>query len=300
MTPEGYWWIGFNLFVLVLLALDLGVFHRDAHVVHVREALIWSGVWVTLAMLFGLGIFLGWFGAYGPERQGSAALEFVTGYLIEYSLSVDNVFVFALLFRYFHVPPLYQHRILFWGIIGALVMRAAMIFAGIALLQRFHWIIYVFGAILIFSGIKMWSSHGPAVDPTANPVLRLLRRTLPVSKELHGGAFFVREGGRLAVTPLFIVLLFVEWSDVVFAVDSIPAILAVTEDSFIVYTSNIMAILGLAVLLVFIGSKMLIAEFYKIPTAASLAVIACVLGVSVAASLLRPPPPLPPPESPAT
>ena len=312
MTPETFWWVGFLAFVLALLALDLGVFHRKAHEVGLREALVWTGVWVSLALLFGLGIHLGWIGAYaGAAARQQAALEFLTGYLIEVSLSVDNVFVFALLFSYFHVPPPYRHRVLFWGILGALIMRAAMIFAGVALLHTFHWVVYVFGAILILGGIKMWRSHGVEIEPQKNPILRLMRRVLPVAHGDHGPRFFTRENGAIAVTPLFLVLLFVEWTDLVFAVDSIPAVLAVTHDSFIVFTSNVMAILGLrslyfalagvmerfhalhyglAAILVFVGAKMWLAEVVKIPTGVALAVIAGILAASVVVSLLRPPP----------
>ena len=310
MTPPLHWWIFFLCFIFVLLALDLGVFHRKAHVVKVREALGWSAVWISLGLLFNLGIYLGWCGAYAPAQRGPAALEFLTGYLVEYSLSVDNVFVFALLFRYFHIPPLHQHRVLFWGILGALVMRGTLIFAGIALLKQFHWVIYIFGAILILSGIKMWRASEGAVDPSSNKVLRFLRSTLPVTHELHGSKFFVRHAGKIAVTPLFIVLVFVEWTDLVFAVDSIPAVLAITHDAFIVFTSNVMAMLGLrslyfalagvmdkfhllhyglSALLVFIGTKMLLADYYKLPTVISLSVIAGVLLVSIVASVLTAP-----------
>jgi tellurite resistance protein TerC len=306
MTTEATWWIIFNGFVVLMLALDLGVFHRHAHVIRMREALTWTAVWITLGLLFNLGIYLGWFGPYSPEQRGQAALEFLTGYLIEYSLSVDNVFVFALLFRYFKVPPIYQHRVLFWGILGAVVMRAIMIFAGIALLQRFHWIIYIFGAILIFSGIKMWRSDEAQIDPGHNPILRFLQRHLPISPGYEGAHFFTRHLGKMAVTPLFVVLIFVEWTDLVFAVDSIPAVLTITSDAFIVFTSNIMAILGLrslyfalagmmdrfhllhyglAAILIFVGTKMCIAEFYKVPTPISLAFIATVLALSVGISM---------------
>ncbi len=313
MTPEILWWAGFGAFVLAMLALDLGVFQRKAHEVKMREALAWTGVWVALALLFNLGIYLGWIGAYtGVAARQQAALEFLTGYLIELSLSVDNVFVFALIFSFFHVPALYRHRVLFWGILGALVMRAAMIFAGVALLHAFHWVVYVFGAILIFGGIKMWLSKEVKIDPQHNPVLRLVRRFVPVAQSAHGQRFFTRENGALAVTPLFIVLVLVEWTDLVFAVDSIPAVLAVTSDAFIVFTSNVMAILGLrslyfalagvmqrfhmlhyglAAILVFVGTKMLLADFYKVPTIFALGIVAGILAVSVIASLLCPPPP---------
>lgn len=312
MTLDILWWAGFFGFVCAMLALDLGVFHRKAHAVKIREALIWVGVWVTLALLFNLGIYLGWVGPYesAPIRQ-EAALEFLTGYLIELSLSVDNVFVFALLFSYFRVPPQYQHRVLFWGILGALIMRAAMVFAGVALLDAFHWVIYIFGAILILGGIKLWRSHAVEIDPAQNPILRLIRRLFRVASGDHGERFVVRENGLLAVTPLFIVLVFVEWTDLIFAIDSIPAVLAVTRDPFIVLTSNIMAILGLrslyfalahvmsrfhllhyglAAILILVGTKMLFADVYKLPTLAALGIVAGILAVSVIASLLRPPP----------
>lgn len=306
MSPELTWWVLFNVFVLAMLALDLGVFHRKAHVVGVREALTWSAVWISLALLFNLGLWMGWVGPYTEAMRDRAALEFLTGYLIEKSLSVDNVFVFALLFGYFHISPKYQHRVLFYGILGALVMRAILIFAGVALLERFHWLVYVFGALLIVSGIKMWLAHGQQLDPEKNPVLKLIRRVLPVTPEHHGERFFVREAGRWAVTPLFVVLLFVEWSDLIFAVDSIPAILAVTQDPFIVYTSNVMAILGLrslyfalagimerfhllhfglSAILVFVGAKMLLVDVYKVPILVSLGIVAGLLLVSVVASL---------------
>ncbi len=312
MSSETVWWIGFAAFVCAMLALDLGVFHRKAHVVKMREALTWVGVWVSLALLFNLGIYLGWIGDYEAAQRQPAALEFLAGYLIELSLSVDNVFVFALLFGYFRVAPRDQHRVLFWGVLGALLMRAGMVFAGVALLQKFHWVIYFFGAILIFSGIKMWRSHGVELEPGKNPVLRLVRRFFRVAQGDHGQRFFVRQNGILMITPLFIVLLFVEWTDLIFAVDSIPAVLAVTRDPFIVLTSNILAILGLrslyfaladvmkrfhllhyglSAILIFVGAKMLLAEVYKMPILAALGIVAGILVVSVIASLLRPAPP---------
>jgi tellurite resistance protein TerC len=312
MTVELLWWAGFGAFVLTMLALDLGVFHRKAHEAKMREALTWSGTWVGLSLLFNLGIYLGWIGAYaGAAARQQAALDFLTSYVIEYSLSVDNVFVFAVMFSYFAVPPVFQHKVLFWGILGALVMRAAMIFAGIALLHAFHWVIYLFGAILIFGGVKVWRNEEVEIEPQKNPVVRLVRRFMPVARGDHGQRFFIRENGALAATPLFVVLVLVEWTDLVFAVDSIPAVLAVTDDPFIVFTSNVMAILGLrslyfalarimqrfhllhyglAAILVFIGVKMLTADFYKVPTLVALGVVAGILVVSVIASLLRPPP----------
>ena len=312
MTPETFWWVGFALFVFAMLALDLGVFHRKAHIIKLPEALAWTVIWVTLALLFNLGIYAGWIGPYaGAEMRHEAALEFLTGYLIEVSLSVDNVFVFALLFNYFGVPPSYRHRVLFWGILGALVMRAAMIFAGVALLRNFHFVVYIFALILIFGGIKMWGSHGIKLDLETNPVLRFVRRIFPVAQGDQGPHFFTRENGAFAVTPLFVVLILVEWTDLVFAIDSIPAVLGVTHDPFIVFTSNVMAILGLrslyfalagvmerfhalhyglAAILIFVGAKMLLADVYKIPTAAALGVVAGILAFSVIFSLLRPPP----------
>jgi tellurite resistance protein TerC len=309
---ESTWlWIGFNAFVLLMLALDLGVFHRKAHVVSLKESITWTIVWVSLAGLFGLGVW-----RYGGA---SLALEFYTGYLIEYSLSVDNIFVFALLFGYFAVPPAYQHRVLFWGILGALILRATMIAAGAALLAKFAWIIYVFGAFLIFTGIKMIFKREEQIHPERNPLVRWFKRFMPVTTDYRGDRFFVRENGVRAATPLFIVLILVEATDLVFAVDSIPAIFAVTTNPFIVYTSNVFAILGLrslyfalsgvldkfhylkiglGVVLSFVGVKMLLAHSpWKIDTLYSLAVIVVVLATSVILSLLRPrkPGPLPHP-----
>jgi tellurite resistance protein TerC len=293
-------WIGFNLFVLALLALDLGVFHRKAHAVSLKEATAWSAAWITLALLFNAGLW--WL--RGPEP----ALQFFTGYLLEKSLSVDNIFVFALLFSYFAVPPKSQHRVLFWGILGALLLRATFILAGAALLERFHWILYVFGAFLILTGLKMALFRNAEMDPGRNPVLKLVRRLVPVTPEYEGERFFVRRAGRLWATPLFLVLVLIETTDLVFAVDSIPAIFAVTSDPFLVYTSNVFAILGLrslyfllagvmhkfvylklglAGVLVFVGVKMTLADVFKIPSPVSLAVIAALLGAAVAASLWR-------------
>jgi tellurite resistance protein TerC len=297
-------WIGFTLFVFAMLAIDLGVFHRKAHEVRVREALVWTGVWVALALTFNLGIYV-WFGA---ER----ALEFLTGYVIEKALSVDNLFVFLVVFSYFSVPPKLQHRVLLWGILGALVMRAGFIWVGAALLQHFHWVIYLFGGFLIITGIKLLVERNSEVHPEKNPVLRLFRRVVPAVDDYRGPHFLVRESGRWFATPLLMVLVVIEATDIVFAVDSIPAIFAVTEDPFIVYTSNIFAILGLRALyfalaaimgrfhylkvglglvLSFVGIKMVIVDFYKIPILVSLAVVVTLLGGSVLASLLRPAPP---------
>jgi tellurite resistance protein TerC len=302
MTDTLWLWVGFNLFVLLMLALDLGVFHRKCHVVTFKESITWTVVWIALAMMFNAGI---WHFS-GPQK----ALEFFTGYVIEKSLSVDNVFVFALLFSYFAVPPKYQHKVLFWGILGALVMRAIMIAAGAALITKFSWIIYIFGAFLILTGIKMIVKREEEVHPERNPLVRLFKRIMPVTPEYRGEKFFVRENGIRMATPLFVVLLLVEISDLIFAVDSIPAIFAVTTDPFIVYTSNVFAILGLrslyfalsgvmdkfhylkiglGVVLSFVGVKMILAHTaWKIDTLVSLGVIVLILGASVVMSLLRP------------
>ncbi len=295
-------WVGFHLFIFAMLALDLGVFHRKAHVVSFRESLSWTITWITLALIFNLGIW--------RFRGEQAALEFLTGYLIEYSLSMDNVFVFALLFSYFAVPQQYRHRVLFWGVLGALVMRAIMIGLGAALIAQFNWIIYIFGAFLIVTGIKMLVKREEEIHPERNPVVRLFKRWVPVTSGYHGQSFLVREGGRWVATPLLLVLVMVEVSDLIFAVDSIPAIFAVTRDPFIVYTSNVFAIMGLrslyfvlggvidkfhllkvglGVVLSFVGVKMLLAHTeWKIGTPVSLGVIAAVLAVSIGLSLLFP------------
>jgi tellurite resistance protein TerC len=293
-------WIGFNLFVLAMLALDLGVFHRKAHIVSFKEAATWSAVWVGLALLFNLVVYF-W---RGPE----VALQFFTGYLIEKSLSVDNIFVFVLIFSAFAVPASYQHRVLFWGILGALLMRGALIFVGAALLERFHWIIYIFGAFLIFTGIKMALHRHKQLHPENNPLLRLLRHLIPVATTYAGDRFFIRQAGKIMATPLVLVLVLVESTDLVFALDSIPAIFAVTADPFIVYTSNVFAILGLrslyfllagvldtfyylklglSAVLAFVGVKMVLVDIYKIPTLLSLGVIATMLIVAIVASLVR-------------
>lgn len=294
-------WGAFIALVLALLALDLGVFHRKAHAVGLKEAAAWSVVWVSLAVAFNVAVYL-WF---GPQR----GLEFTTGYLLEKALAVDNVFVFAVIFGYFAVPAALQHRVLFWGILGALVLRAIFILLGGAFLQTFHWAIYVFGAVLILTGVRLFLQRNETFEPGKNPVLRLARRALPMTDRYHGQSFFVRENGRRVATPLLLALLAVEFTDVVFAVDSIPAIYAVTNDPFIVFTSNIFAILGLramyfllagvmdrfhhlkaglAFVLVFVGTKMSIVEWVKIPVGVSLGVVATILASSVAVSLLRP------------
>lgn len=295
-------WIVFNAAILLLLFLDLSVWNREGRVLELRHALLSTGFWVALAFLFA-GLIHYWMGA-------GKALEFVTGYVIEESLSVDNLFVFILLFRYFRVPAEQERTVLFWGILGALAMRGVFIVAGVALVQRFHWILYLFGAFLLYSGFKLFGEQQEEpVDPSHNALLRLTRRLVPVSEAYEGNRFFIRRAGRTLATPLFIVLLVVETTDILFATDSIPAVLAISHDPFIVYTSNAFAILGLrsmffalsthmkifhylnygiAVVLMFIGAKMLIGYMYQIPTWVALAVIASVLGLSILASVLFP------------
>lgn len=295
-------WIYFNLFVLAMLALDLFVFHRDAHVIRIKEALGWSAFWITLALAFNTMIYY----TMGTEP----ALEFLTAYLIEKSLSVDNLFVFIVLFNYFKIPQIFQHKILFWGIIGALVLRAIFIIVGVALLAKFHFIIYLLGAFLIFTGIKMaTTSNEPDINPRANPVVKFISRFMPVTNELVGGKFFVKRENMIFATPLFIVLLMVETTDVVFAMDSIPAILAISRDTFIVYTSNVFALLGLralyfalagimqlfhylhyglALILVFIGTKLVLSDIYHFDMRIALLIVGSILALSVIASLLFP------------
>lgn len=301
MSNEVLMWIGFNVFVLLMLALDLGVFHKKSHSVGMKEALIWSGVWITLAMVFNIGVY---------HYMGSeAAMQFLTGYVIEKSLSVDNIFVFVLIFSYFAVPAEYQHKVLFWGIIGALIMRAILIAVGAALISEFHWIIYIFGGFLIITGIKMLVQKEMEIHPESNPVVRFFKKFMSVTPSFEGDRFFVKKDAKTWATPLFVVLLIVEFTDLIFAVDSIPAIFAITTDPFIVYTSNVFAILGLrslyfalasvidkfhllklglALVLIFVGVKMTIVDFYKIPVVIALAVVASILSVSVILSLLIP------------
>jgi tellurite resistance protein TerC len=295
-----YFWIGFHVFVFLMLALDLGVFHRHTHKVPVKEAVIWTIIWITLALLFDLFVFF--------EFGKTKALEFLTGYVIEYSLSVDNIFVFILIFSYFAVKSEYQHKILFWGILGALIMRGIFIFTGVALINRFHWVVLVFGGFLVYTGIKMLFQKDTEVDPEKNPVVRFFRKFLPVTETLQGNRLFVRQNNRMYATPLFLVLLIIESSDLIFAVDSIPAILAISKDTFIVYTSNIFAILGLrslyfaiagimgffrylkvglAFVLTFVGLKMLVAYFnFEIPIVLSLLIIVSILLISILSSVL--------------
>jgi tellurite resistance protein TerC len=302
MVINIYFWIGFHVFVFMMLALDLGVFHRDTHKVPVKEAVIWSAVWITFALLFNVFIYI--YSGYNKV----VALEFLTGYVIEYSLSIDNIFVFILIFSYFAVNDKYQHKILFWGIIGALLMRGIFIFTGVALINRFHWIVIIFGGFLVFTGIRMLIQKETEVDPEKNPMVRFFRKFLPVSQTLHGDKLFIRQKGRLYATPLFLVLLIIESSDLIFAVDSIPAILAISKDIFIVYTSNIFAILGLrslyfaiagimgyfrylkvglAFVLSFVGMKMLGSYFhFEIPIVISLLIIITILLISIFASVI--------------
>jgi len=299
MTEPIWAWGVFLLAVLFMLALDLGVFHKKAHTVSFKEAAVWSVVWVVVALVVN-GIVWAWLGH-------QKALEFFTGYLVEKALSADNIFVFAVLFNYFAVPPEYRHRVLFWGVLGAIVFRLTFILAGTALLKKFHWVVYVFGLIVIVSGIKLLLRKDEEIDPERNPVLRLARKFLPITPNYQGQKFFVRLSGKLYATPLTLVLLVVESTDIVFAVDSIPAIFAITRDPFIVFTSNVCAVLGLralyfllegmmrlfryldeglAVILVFIGVKMLVSEFYKIPTWVALGFVAVVLAITTALSLM--------------
>jgi tellurite resistance protein TerC len=298
METPVLFWILFNVFVLAMLILDLGVFHRKSHAISIREALIWSLVWISLAMVFNLIIY------YWRGKQ--QALEFFTGYLVEKALSVDNIFVFIMVFSFFQIPPLYQHKVLFWGILGALVMRVLFIFAGVALIEKFHFMIYVFGLLLLYTGYKMFQHDSLNINPEKNPVVRFFRKHMPVTPALHDNKFFVKLNGKTFATPLFLVLILIESTDLIFAVDSIPAILAITQDQFIVYTSNVFAILGLrslyfalagivhrfwllsyglAVVLVFVGVKMLLIDLYKIPITWSLLFIAVIITLSVVLSL---------------
>jgi tellurite resistance protein TerC len=292
-------WIGFNLFVIIMLILDLGVFHRKSKVISIRDALIWTVVWICMALLFNVFVYY----EFGSED----AFEFLTGYVIEKSLSVDNIFVIMLVFSYFHVPPAYQHKVLFWGILGALVMRVIFILAGIELIQKFHCLIYIFGGFLAFTGIKILLQGDVKLNPEKNPVVRFVRRIFRVTPGYERDQFFVRRNGLLWATPLFVVMVLIEATDLVFAVDSIPAILAVSEDPFIVYTSNVFAILGLrslyfaivgieqyfvylkyalSAILIFIGVKMCLADVYKIPIEWSLAFIGVTLTTAIVVSLI--------------
>ncbi|MBK7254422.1 MAG: TerC family protein [Ignavibacteria bacterium] len=301
MSHELILWIGFNVFIILMLALDLGVFQRNPHKIKVKEALIWSAVWVILALIFNLFIY------YDMGEQ--KALEFFTGYLLERSLSVDNIFVFVLLFSYFKVPALYQHKVLFWGVLGALILRAILIGIGSLMVAKFGWIIYIFGGFLLFTGFKMAFQTDKEIEPENNIIIRTFKKLFPVTHEYHDGKFIVKINNKKFATPLLVVLVAVEFADLVFAFDSIPAIFAVTTDPFIIYTSNIFAILGLrtlyfaiasimhkfhylkiglSLILIFIGFKMLIIDLYKIPIVFSLSIIALILVASIVYSLAKP------------
>jgi tellurite resistance protein TerC len=302
MGQDGLFWVLFNIFVLGMLALDLFVFHRDAHVIRIKEALGWSAFWIALALAFNTLIYF--------TEGTQPAIEFLTAYLIEKSLSVDNLFVFIVLFNYFKIPQIYQHKVLFWGIIGALVLRAFFIVVGVALLAKVHFFIYILGGFLVFTGIRMaMASHEPEINPKANPVVKFISRFMPVTNELVDGKFFVKRERMIFATPLFIVLLMVETTDVVFAMDSIPAILAISRDTFIVYTSNVFALLGLralyfalagvmqlfhylhyglALILVFIGTKLMLSDVFKFDMQYALLVVGAILAISVIVSLLFP------------
>lgn len=301
MTAQLMPWILFTLFIIAMLALDLGVFNRKDHEVSVKEGLAWSGVWIALALAFNVVVYF-WKGQ-------EVAIQFFTGYVVEKSLSIDNIFVFLQVFAYFSVPVIYQHKILFWGVLGAIIMRAVFILVGVALITKFHWIIYVFGTFLIFTGVKMAFGKDKEVHPEKNPLIKLLRRFVPITGDYDGGTFFVKRNGMVLATPLALVLLVIETTDVIFAVDSIPAILAITTDPFIVYSSNLFAIMGLrslffalsgiikrfhhihyglAAILAFVGAKMLVSDFYKLPSSAALVTVAAILTLSMIASVLWP------------
>lgn len=292
-------WLFFNLFILGMLILDLGVFHRKAQVVSVKEALLWTGIWMGLAFLFNVFVYY----QFGETK----AYEFFTGYVIEKSLSVDNIFVFIMIFTFFKVPASAQHKVLFWGIAGALVMRVIFILVGVELIHNFHWLIFIFGGFLIFTGIRFITQDDTTINPDRNLLVRLVRKIIPITADFRGDNFFVREDGKLKGTPLFVVVILIEASDLIFAVDSIPAVLSISDDAFIVYTSNVFAILGLrslyfalagiekffrylkyglAAVLIFVGIKMAIADFYKIETEISLFFIVITLGISVLASMI--------------
>jgi tellurite resistance protein TerC len=299
MSEEVILWGSFSLFVIGMLALDLGVFHRKSHSVSVKEALIWTAVWIAFAMLFNLFVY--------HYFDKEAALEFFTAYVVEKSLSIDNIFVIIMIFSYFRVPDAYQHKVLFWGIFGALVMRVIFIFAGIELIHKFHWLIYIFGGFLIITGVRMIFGEDKPMDPEKNPIVKLVRKMFSVTESFEGDKFFVSRDHKLWATPLFIVVMLIEATDLIFAVDSIPAIISISEDPFIVYTSNVFAILGLrslyfalagiekyftylkyglATILVFVGIKMVIVDFYKIPVEISLIIISFLLAMSMIASVL--------------
>ncbi len=298
MTNQILAWIVFNIFIVTVIALDLGVFHRHAKDVKVKDALIWCGVWIALAFVFNIGIYF--------VRGREVALNFLAGYLLEESLSVDNIFVFILIFSQLHVPSIYQHKVLGWGICGALIMRALFIITGVALLQYFHWVIYILGAFLVFTGFKMVFNVEKDIDPTKNPFLLFIRKHFAVTEEYHENKFFIKKDNRTFLTPLFVVVLLIAITDLIFAMDSIPAILAITDDPFIVYSSNAFAVLGLrslffavaglmkmfhylhfglAAILIFLGSKMLLDHFFEVPVVFTLLFIITTLGISIFASL---------------
>lgn len=314
MENQIWIWIVFNIFIIAILVVDLKVFHREAHEISVKEALVWSAFWIAVALVFNGGIYF-WLGS-------EAALQYLTGYLIEKSLSMDNLFVFLMIFAYFGVASRYQHNVLFWGILGALMMRTIFIIAGITLIARFQWLIFIFGVFLIYTGIKLALENDVEVEPEKNPVLKLVRRFLPITHNFEGQKFFVRRAGRLIATPMFVVLIVIETTDVIFALDSIPAILAITTDPFIVYTSNVFAILGLralyfaltgimqmfyylhyglSLILAFVGVKMILSKVHElpiigrylleihIPAGVALGVVGSILVVSVIASIVWPP-----------
>lgn len=294
-------WIVFNVFIISMLVVDLMVFNRKPHEISIKESLIWTGIWIALAIVFGIGLYV--------YANPDTALDYFTGYLIEKSLSVDNIFVFLLIFTYFGVEPKFQHKVLFWGIFGALVFRLLFIFIGVALIEQFHWLIYIFGAFLVFTGIKLGLEKDKEIRPDRNPVLKLVRRFVPITKDYHGQNFFLKKRGRIIATPMFVVLIVIETTDIVFALDSIPAIMAITRDEFIIYSANAFAILGLralyfalsgvmrlfhflhyglAFILVYIGFKMLIESFYQIPTTFTLIIIVITLIISVLLSIFFP------------
>lgn len=304
-------WVAFTIVVLVALAVDLLMMRsKGPHKVDTREALLWSAGWIALALIFNVGLWWYLQDKVGPEEAKHVALQFFTGYLVEKALAVDNIFVFLMLFSYFAVPPVQQQRALIYGIIGAIVLRAILIFIGAALIQQFHWILYVFGAFLVFTGVKMLWGAGEEPDIGANPLLNWIRKRFPITSDYHGTRFTVRENGTRWFTPLFVVVVMIGITDVIFAVDSIPAIFAITDDPFIVLTSNVFAVLGLralffllagmadkfhllayglATVLIFIGAKMLIADIWHIPIGAALGVVALAIGISMVASVLIPP-----------
>lgn len=301
MLTQVLMWSGFILFIILMLIFDFKVLNKKQHAVSVRESIKWVLFWISLALVFNIGVYF--------FKGKTSALEFLTGYLIEYSLSVDNIFVFIIIFEYFAIPPEFRHKVLLWGILGAIIMRGLFIITGVALITKIHWVIYVFGVFLVIIGIKMAFKQDEEIDPGKNPMLKLFRKFIPLTNDFNKGTFFKRESGKLMATPLLVVVFVIETTDIIFAIDSIPAILSVTLDQFIVYTSNIFAILGLralyfamagimpifhflnyglAVILTFVGVKLLISEFYKIPVGAALAVVGGVLALSILLSVIFP------------